>query len=174
LKEHLRVLVDPKIGEHRGRVVKNTGDGMLAEFDAALSGAQRYSHPQHCPIQTGQTPSSDRQSPLSCVAQQIRGGPPSRWDAGRMNRSADVSFWHLCTEANYVQFGRDEASLWEIYRESGAVEQHTAGHSFWRTWANVRIGWRSGSRHVRGTGRRCARCAIDGILDMVTALPGTA
>jgi len=32
LKEHLRILVEPKIAEHRGRVVKNTGDGMLAEF----------------------------------------------------------------------------------------------------------------------------------------------
>jgi class 3 adenylate cyclase len=36
LKEHLRVLVDPKISEHRGRVVKNTGDGMLAEFSSVV------------------------------------------------------------------------------------------------------------------------------------------
>jgi adenylate cyclase len=27
LKAHLRELVDPKIKEHRGRTVKNTGDG---------------------------------------------------------------------------------------------------------------------------------------------------
>src|ERR1700726_328000 len=32
LKTHLRELVDPKIEEHRGRIVKNTGDGFLAEF----------------------------------------------------------------------------------------------------------------------------------------------
>ncbi len=32
LQDHLRSLVDPKIAEHRGRVVKNTGDGLLAEF----------------------------------------------------------------------------------------------------------------------------------------------
>src|SRR5262252_7435865 len=32
LQVHLRELVNPKIGEHRGRVVKNTGDGFLAEF----------------------------------------------------------------------------------------------------------------------------------------------
>jgi len=32
LKAHLRQLVDPKIKEHRGRTVKNTGDGFLAEF----------------------------------------------------------------------------------------------------------------------------------------------
>jgi adenylate cyclase len=36
LKEHLRVLVDPKITEHHGRVVKNTGDGMLAEFGSVV------------------------------------------------------------------------------------------------------------------------------------------
>jgi len=32
LQAHLSELVNPKIGEHRGRVVKNTGDGFLAEF----------------------------------------------------------------------------------------------------------------------------------------------
>jgi class 3 adenylate cyclase len=32
LKAHLGQLVDPKIKEHRGRIVKNTGDGLLAEF----------------------------------------------------------------------------------------------------------------------------------------------
>jgi class 3 adenylate cyclase len=37
LKEHLRVLIDPKISEYRGRVVKNTGDGMLAEFNSVVA-----------------------------------------------------------------------------------------------------------------------------------------
>jgi TolB-like protein len=36
LQEHLRSLVDPKIAEHRGRVVKNTGDGLLAEFSSVV------------------------------------------------------------------------------------------------------------------------------------------
>jgi TolB-like protein len=36
LKEHLRELVDPKIKEHRGRTVKNTGDGLLAEFSSVV------------------------------------------------------------------------------------------------------------------------------------------
>jgi adenylate cyclase len=31
LKADLRELVNPKIAEHRGRIVKNTGDGFLAE-----------------------------------------------------------------------------------------------------------------------------------------------
>src|SRR5215468_4299444 len=40
LKAHRRALVDPKIAEHRGRIVKTTGDGMLVEF-ASLVDALR-------------------------------------------------------------------------------------------------------------------------------------
>jgi adenylate cyclase len=36
LKAHLGELVNPKIAEHRGRVVKNTGDGLLAEFASVV------------------------------------------------------------------------------------------------------------------------------------------
>jgi adenylate cyclase len=36
LKAHLGELINPKIGEHRGRVVKNTGDGLLAEFPSVV------------------------------------------------------------------------------------------------------------------------------------------
>jgi adenylate cyclase len=44
LKAVRRQLIDPKIEEHRGRIVKTTGDGMLAEFasvvDAVRCGAE--------------------------------------------------------------------------------------------------------------------------------------
>src|SRR5712671_830135 len=36
LKGHRRELVDPKIKEHRGRIVKTTGDGMLVEFPSVV------------------------------------------------------------------------------------------------------------------------------------------
>ena len=36
LKAHLAQLVEPKIEEHRGRIVKNTGDGLLAEFASVI------------------------------------------------------------------------------------------------------------------------------------------
>ena len=36
LKAHLTELVNPKIAEHKGRVVKNTGDGFLAEFASVV------------------------------------------------------------------------------------------------------------------------------------------
>jgi TolB-like protein/class 3 adenylate cyclase len=37
LKAHRRELVDPKIREHSGRIVKTTGDGMLAEFPSVVA-----------------------------------------------------------------------------------------------------------------------------------------
>src|SRR5215470_12439760 len=36
LQAHLRELVNPNIEDHRGRIVKNTGDGMLAEFASVV------------------------------------------------------------------------------------------------------------------------------------------
>jgi adenylate cyclase len=36
LQAHLRELIEPKISQHRGRTVKNTGDGLLAEFHSVV------------------------------------------------------------------------------------------------------------------------------------------
>ena len=36
LQAHLGDLINPKIAEHRGRIVKNTGDGFLAEFASVV------------------------------------------------------------------------------------------------------------------------------------------
>jgi adenylate cyclase len=36
LKAHMREVVDPKIREHHGRIVKHTGDGVLAEFASVV------------------------------------------------------------------------------------------------------------------------------------------
>src|SRR5712664_3389196 len=36
LRAHRRTLIDPKIKEHNGRIVKTTGDGMLVEFASAV------------------------------------------------------------------------------------------------------------------------------------------
>src|SRR5215813_24758 len=36
LKAHRRELVDAKIAEHHGRIVKTTGDGMLVEFGSVV------------------------------------------------------------------------------------------------------------------------------------------
>jgi class 3 adenylate cyclase len=36
LKAHCHELVEPKIQQHRGRIIKNTGDGFLAEFTSVV------------------------------------------------------------------------------------------------------------------------------------------
>src|SRR5580700_5930719 len=36
LKEHRRELIDPSIAQHKGRVVKTTGDGILIEFPSVV------------------------------------------------------------------------------------------------------------------------------------------
>ena len=36
LRDHLRVLIDPKIAAYRGHMVKKTGDGLLAEFNSVV------------------------------------------------------------------------------------------------------------------------------------------
>jgi len=36
LKSHRRELIDPAVTEHRGRIVKTTGDGMLVEFASVV------------------------------------------------------------------------------------------------------------------------------------------
>jgi adenylate cyclase len=36
LKAHFAELINPKLGQHRGRTVKNTGDGILAEFASVV------------------------------------------------------------------------------------------------------------------------------------------
>jgi class 3 adenylate cyclase len=36
LKAHRKALIDPKIEEHHGRIVKTTGDGLLVEFASVV------------------------------------------------------------------------------------------------------------------------------------------
>jgi adenylate cyclase len=47
LKGHRRDLIDPKIAEHRGRIVKTTGDGMLVEFPSVVDAV-------HCAVEVEQ------------------------------------------------------------------------------------------------------------------------
>ncbi len=40
LRAHRAALIDPKIAEHQGRIVKTTGDGMLVEFPSVVEAVQ--------------------------------------------------------------------------------------------------------------------------------------
>src|SRR5215472_8502951 len=62
LQAHLGELVNPKIAEHRGRVVKNTGDGFLAEF-ASVVDAVRCA----VEVQRGMTERNAETAPEKCI-----------------------------------------------------------------------------------------------------------
>jgi TolB-like protein len=47
LKAHRRDLVDPKINEHRGRIVKTIGDGILVEFASVVDALRCATEIQH-------------------------------------------------------------------------------------------------------------------------------
>ena len=47
LKEHRRSVVDPRIKEHHGRIVKTTGDGMLVEFASVVDAVRCAVDIQH-------------------------------------------------------------------------------------------------------------------------------
>jgi adenylate cyclase len=67
LKAHLTQLVNPKIKEHRGRIVKNTGDGgMLAEFSSVVDAVRCAAEVQRgMADRNANTPEEKRESDLA-------------------------------------------------------------------------------------------------------------
>jgi adenylate cyclase len=61
LKAHLQELVDPKIKEHRGRVVKSTGDGLLAEYPSVVDAVRCGVEIQRGMVERNSAPPSDKQ-----------------------------------------------------------------------------------------------------------------
>src|SRR6516162_10023825 len=53
LKAHRRELVDPKIREHSGRIVKTTGNGLLAEFPSVVDAVHCAGELQRAMIDRG-------------------------------------------------------------------------------------------------------------------------
>ena len=67
LKAHFRQLIDPKIKEHRGRIVKNTGDGLLAEFSSVVDAVRSAAETQRAMIdRNADIPEDKRISFRSC------------------------------------------------------------------------------------------------------------
>ena len=60
LKAHRRELVDPKIGEHSGRIVKTTGDGMLVEFKSVVDAVRCAAELQRAMIEREAVGGEDR------------------------------------------------------------------------------------------------------------------
>jgi adenylate cyclase len=60
LKACRRELIDPKIAEHRGRIVKTTGDGALVEFASAVDAVRRAMEIQRAMAEHNAAISEDR------------------------------------------------------------------------------------------------------------------
>jgi adenylate cyclase len=61
LKAVRRQLVDPKIKEHQGRIVKTTGDGLLAEFPSVVDAVRCAAEVQRAMIDREPEATEDRQ-----------------------------------------------------------------------------------------------------------------
>jgi len=71
LRAHRRELIDPKIAEHRGRIVKTTGDGMLVEFGSVVDALRCATEVQvEMAERNAEVPSrqSPRSTPSMCSA----------------------------------------------------------------------------------------------------------
>ena len=60
LKSIRKELIDPKIAEHRGRLVKTTGDGLLMEFSSVTDGVQSAIEIQEALAERNRTVPTDR------------------------------------------------------------------------------------------------------------------
>src|SRR3954471_15183870 len=60
LKSHRRELVDLGIAEHRGRIVKTTGDGMLVEFASVVDAVICAVHIQRAMVQRNAAAAPDK------------------------------------------------------------------------------------------------------------------
>src|SRR5206468_8098345 len=81
LKAVRRQLVDPKIKEHHGRIVKTTGDGMLAEFPSVVDAVRCAVEIQRAMVMTAPR---NRQNDCWCISK--RAGRSARWAASASGR----------------------------------------------------------------------------------------
>jgi adenylate cyclase len=64
LKTLRRELLDPKIAEHRGRIVKTTGDGLLIEFSSVVDAVRRAVEVQEAMLERNTGIGSDNRMEL--------------------------------------------------------------------------------------------------------------
>ena len=69
LKALRREILDPKIAEHRGRIVKTTGDGMLVEFASVVDAVRCAVEVQQAG--SSETPASRQTAASNCASASI-------------------------------------------------------------------------------------------------------
>ena len=89
LKAHRRQLIDPKIAEHRGRIVKTTGDGLLVEFASVVDAVRCAAE-----VQRGML---DREPELPDERRIRFRGPRNRARSIAVPHTRSVSGWPLDT-----------------------------------------------------------------------------
>src|SRR4051812_25850473 len=60
LRMHRRQLIDPKIAEHKGRIVKTTGDGILIEFPSVVEAVACAAEVQEAMVERNTETSEDQ------------------------------------------------------------------------------------------------------------------
>src|SRR5215469_2550350 len=93
LKAHLGELVNPKIAEHRGRIVKNTGDGFLAELIATTfrSCRRRYTRKLRQRPTIASTPCTTRSAATTFWRMPMPSAAPTRAHRGSTARTLRTS-----------------------------------------------------------------------------------
>jgi class 3 adenylate cyclase/tetratricopeptide (TPR) repeat protein len=61
LKSHRAVLIDPKVAEHHGRIVKTSGDGLLVEFASVVDALRCWLEIQHGMAERNKSVPEERQ-----------------------------------------------------------------------------------------------------------------
>jgi hypothetical protein len=143
LKAHLVQLVDPKIKEHRGRTVKNTGDRLLAEFASVVAAV-------HCAAEIS---ADDRREPEATDERQIRfriGVNPATSSPGRR---------HLRRRVNVA--ARREALAGPADPSPGRADRARQADFASRTWASGRSG------HFPASAGLCV--ALEAVADLPAA-----
>jgi class 3 adenylate cyclase len=86
LKAHLTELVNPRIAEHSGRVVKNTGDGFLAEFASVVDAVRCAAE-----IQRGM---ADREPEVAEACCQVNSSRSEKPESRMGDHTAATAFRH--------------------------------------------------------------------------------
>jgi adenylate cyclase len=79
LKVHRRGVVDPKIGQHLGRIAKTTGDGMLVEFASVVEAVSCAIEVQHGMVKRNTHVRDDLIIPIDAGRQLAAGIPGARF-----------------------------------------------------------------------------------------------
>ena len=103
LKVHRKELVDAKITEHRGRIVKTTGDGMLVEFVSVVDAVRcavdiqrgMVERNAEVPAESASSSASESMSATSSATTTISMATASTWRPGwRRSPSPAASWFH--------------------------------------------------------------------------------